>query len=68
MMQEREYGVASPQVLSLAASSNCSAFDCEFVALAKDLNLPLITVDKQILDQFPETAVALDKFVEVRGW
>ena len=62
LMYEREYEVTSLQVLSLAASSNCSAYDCEFVALAEDLGLPLITVDKHILDQFPEVAVSLDKF------
>jgi predicted nucleic acid-binding protein len=62
-MQNHEYEVASDQVLSLAAASGCSAYDCEFVALAKDLALPLITVDKQILKQFPDTAVSLEKFI-----
>lgn len=63
MMKHREYEVFSYNVFQLAASSTCSAYDCEFVALARDLNLPLITIDKQILDQFPEIAVALEKFV-----
>jgi len=62
LMHAREFEVASHQVLGLAASSTCSAYDCEFVALAKDLDAPLITVDKQILSQFPETAISLEKF------
>jgi len=33
------------------------------VALAKDLNLPLVTTDKQILTQFPDVAVSLATFV-----
>jgi predicted nucleic acid-binding protein len=63
LMQGREYEVASHQVLSLAAASTCSAYDCEFVALAKDLDIPLITVDRQILSQFPDVATPLAKFI-----
>ena len=63
LMQDREYEVASQQVLSLVAASACSAYDCEFIALARDLEVPLVTVDKQILDQFPEVALPLDRFV-----
>jgi predicted nucleic acid-binding protein len=35
----------------------------EFVALAQDLGVPLITIDKQILDQFPADAVSLEEYV-----
>lgn len=63
LMQGREYEVASHQVLALAAASTCSAYDCEFVALAQDLTIPLITVDKRILSQFPDVATPLAKFV-----
>jgi predicted nucleic acid-binding protein len=66
LMQEREYEVASYQVLHLAAKSNCSAYDCEFVALAKDLDIPLITVDKRILNQYPEVALSLEAFVSAK--
>ena len=62
LMQDREYEVNSPQVLRLVASSTCSAYDCEFVALAQDLDVRLVTVDAQILEQFPDTAVSLDAF------
>jgi predicted nucleic acid-binding protein len=64
LMQGREYTVASHQVLALAAASTCSAYDCEFVALAKDLDIPLITVDKQILNQFPDVAIPLAEFIK----
>jgi len=63
LMNGREFDVISYQVLNLANASSCSAYDCEFVALAQDLGLPLVTVDRQILDQFPRTAVLLDKFI-----
>lgn len=63
LMQDREYEVTSQQVLELVAVSSCSAYDCEFVALAKDLDVPLVTTDKQILKQFPGSAVSLAAYV-----
>ena len=63
LMQDREYEVTSYQVLNLVATSTCSAYDCEFVALAKDLDIPLITTDKQILNQFSGNAISPEKFV-----
>lgn len=62
MMRSREYEVTSLHVLNLVATSSCSAYDCEFVALAQELQVPLVTADKQILAQFPDTAVSLDQF------
>ena len=67
LMQGGEYEVASSAVLDLAAESRCSAYDCEFVALAKDLGVPLVTVDKEILAKFPEVAVSLDVFCPQSG-
>lgn len=67
-MRAREYEVTSHQVLSLAAASNCSAYACEFVALAKDLKVPLVSQDKLILDQFPEVAVSLETFIPTRDY
>ncbi|KAF0107578.1 MAG: hypothetical protein FD146_1612 [Anaerolineaceae bacterium] len=62
LMQGQEYEVPSLQVLARVAESTCSAYDCEFVALAQDLGIPLVTVDKQILNEFPRIAVSLDEY------
>jgi predicted nucleic acid-binding protein len=63
LMKDSEYEVAAEQVIRLATQSGCSAYDCEFVALAMDLNSPLVTVDKKILARFPDVAISLDEFV-----
>ncbi len=62
LLRRFEYSVSSLKVLELVAKSKCSAYDCEFVALALDLNAPLITTDNQILNSFPEFTVSLRSF------
>ena len=51
------------KVLNLVAKSTCSAYDCEFVALAQDLGIPLVTMDKQIIRQFSEIALSLETYI-----
>jgi len=58
-MTENEFEVKSSDILSFAKDSTCSAYDCEFVALAKNINSTLVTVDKKILSAFPATAKSL---------
>ena len=60
----REYSVDARKVLELAYRTKCSAYDCEYVALAQDLGVPLVTTDKQLLRAFPNTAVSLEKFAK----
>ena len=59
-----EYSVPTERIIKLVLASDCSAYDCEYVALAQDLGVPLVTTDKQILKAFPRTAVALEKFAK----
>jgi predicted nucleic acid-binding protein len=54
-----EHEVDSQQVLELVRDSNCSAYDCEFVALAKRLGVKLVTTDAQVLAAFPRHTAAL---------
>ncbi len=54
LLEGNEYMVDSFSVLKLVDQSGCSAYDCEFVALAQDLGLPLVTCDGGILKAFPQ--------------
>jgi predicted nucleic acid-binding protein len=58
-MGDGEYEVDSHMVLDLVNRSDCSAYDCEYVALAKQLGLKLVTMDRKVLRAFPEVAVPL---------
>jgi predicted nucleic acid-binding protein len=55
-MDGNEQLVDSRDVLRLASQSRCSAYDCEYVALAEAAGVPLITNDAQILKEFPSIA------------
>lgn len=54
-----EYEIDSRLVLELVRDSDCSAYDCEFVALAMTLGVKLVTMDAGLLKAFPKQAVAL---------
>lgn len=62
LMRGKEYHISSFEVLKLASQSGCSAYDCEFIALAKDQNVSLITADKKILNQFSNITISLKNY------
>lgn len=64
MLQKREILPSYEKVLDLIAESDCTAYDCEFIALAKQLNIQLVTADRQLLDRFPDCAISLEEFVK----
>lgn len=58
-----EHQVSSARVLQLAVGSRLSAYDCEFVALAEALAVPLVTEDRAVLKGFPEVALTMEDFL-----
>lgn len=58
-----EYTVAGERILQLVADSPCSAYDCEYVALAQELRVSLVTADRQVLRRFSGIAVSPLEFV-----
>lgn len=59
----QEFAVPGERVLQLVASSPCSAYDCEYVALAEELGVSLVTADRQVLRAFPDRAISPKDFV-----
>jgi predicted nucleic acid-binding protein len=54
-----EYEVESRRVLELVREGDCSACDCEFVALAARLGTQVVTMDAKLLKAFPKHTVTL---------
>ncbi len=59
LMHGNEYEVDSRRVMELVRDSSCTAYDCEFVALAIRLGVKVVTMDKQLLRAFPQHTTAL---------
>lgn len=59
---ENEWETGAEAILELAASSRLTAYDLEYVALARRVAVPLATFDRQILNEFPGVAVAPAEF------
>jgi predicted nucleic acid-binding protein len=59
LLEGAEFEVDSRTVLELVRDSDCSAYDCEFVALSIKLETKLLTMDKKLLGAFPQWAMAL---------
>lgn len=64
LLTNNEFKIDSSKVLQLAKESDCSAYDCEYVSLAYDFNVPLITMDKKILMSFPKIALSIKDFIK----
>ncbi|MBU1702342.1 MAG: type II toxin-antitoxin system VapC family toxin [Candidatus Eisenbacteria bacterium] len=64
LLAGREYLSRSDQILRLVTESTLSAYDCECVALARELRVPLVTSDKAILREFPAIAMPPEVFVQ----
>lgn len=59
LLEGAEFEVESSAVLELVRDSDCSAYDCEFIALAMKLDTKLVTMDKKLLRAFPKRTIAL---------
>lgn len=67
LVDGREAPVNSRDVLQLSLDSSCSSYDCEYVALAQLLTVPLVTSGKGVLKAFPLVALSPEAFLARRG-
>lgn len=62
LWRNKEYAVPSDEVLALTHRHHVTAYDAEFVVLATQLGLPLITFDKFVRKAFPSIAIDPEEF------
>jgi predicted nucleic acid-binding protein len=58
------YAVAIVEALRLGTESGCTTYDCQYVALARQLDVPLVTHDREVLGAFPTAAMHPDDFID----
>jgi predicted nucleic acid-binding protein len=63
-LENRQVLPSSEKILDLISESNCTAYDCEFIALAQQLSALLVTADRQLLSQFPDSTISLEEFAK----
>ena len=63
-LEHRQINPSFEIILDLIAESDCTAYDCEFVALARQLSIQLVTADRQLLKAFPDCAISLEEFTK----
>jgi predicted nucleic acid-binding protein len=49
-------------ILNMCQKTGCSPCDLEFIWLAMELGVPLVTADRKLIDAFPGVAVHLSEF------
>lgn len=59
MLEGAASEVESSAVLELVRDIDCSAYDCEFIALTMKLDTKLDTMEKRLLRAFPKRTIAL---------
>lgn len=59
----RSYSVSASEVLRLATRSGCTAYDCQYVVLARTESVPLVTRDVEVQEAFPNTALSPEQFL-----
>lgn len=57
LWRSREFAVTSNDVLELSARHTVTAYDAEFVVLAMQLGVPLVTFDKPVRKAFPTITI-----------
>ncbi|NNK64950.1 MAG: type II toxin-antitoxin system VapC family toxin [Gemmatimonadetes bacterium] len=62
LFRGREFASEGRRVMQLVATSDLSAYDCEYAALADHLGVPLVSNDTQLVEAFPGRAQLLSEF------
>jgi len=60
--EDTTFDAKSYDIMKYSMKSTCSAYDLEFVCLAIEAGVTLVTMDKQILREYPSVAVRPEDF------
>lgn len=63
-LENRQVIPSSEKIFDLISKSDCTAYDCEFIALAQQLDIALVTADQQLRKRFPDSTISLEEFAK----
>jgi predicted nucleic acid-binding protein len=61
-MVSTPWDVESMDVLRLSVESRHATYDCEYIVLARQRRLRVVTHDQKMLEKFPDVAVSIELF------
>ncbi len=64
ILSENECEPSSSRVIELVARYGITAYDGQFIAVALEMGVPLVTEDREFQDKFPGVAVSIHEFVQ----
>ncbi len=70
ILVENESEPSPAKVIDLVAQHGITAYDGQFIALAMEMGVPLVTQDRGLQGKFPRVAVSMDDFLKppiIRG-
>ncbi len=62
MFSPKEHNPNLVNALTLALEKNISAYDAQYITLAKELGVYCVTEDTRLLKKFPDLAISMKKF------
>lgn len=63
LMSGQEYALPSPSILDCVSKTRLAAYDAEFVVLAEQFKIKLVTTDMKIIKEVPQIALTPEHFV-----
>lgn len=64
LIGSREHAVDGKAIMELLIDSTCSAYDGEFIVLAKKLGTKVITYNKRLIEEFPDLAMTPEDYLK----
>lgn len=64
ILLENESDPSPAKVIDLVAQHGITAYDGQFIALAMEMGVPLVTQDRELQGKFPRVAVSMDDFLK----